>query len=125
MSHFLSHILQCSQSTKKGECTRCSSHFCWQPHQDGQLKSQVIKRHVRRNKQKSHKYTAEPTVCPEEWVNAQAVGCFLFLGEDPALPWFDVSVACEQVPFWYYQALKEERRGTFCKLPSPGRRLSR
>ena len=40
---------------------------------------------------------ADPSVCPEEWVNAQDVGCFLFLGEDPALSWFDASVACEQV----------------------------
>ena len=46
-------------------------------------------------------------------MNAQDVGCFLFLGEDPALSWFDASVACEQVPTWYYQALKVERREHF------------
>ena len=120
MSHFLSHILQCSQSTKKGECTSCSSHFCWQPHQDGQLKSQVIKRHVRRNKQKSHKYTAEPTVCPEEWVNAQDVGCFLFLGEDPTLSWFDASVACEQVP---QQSTQSREKGNILQTPKSRREV--
>ena len=77
------------------------------------LKETCTLYNVRGNKQKSHKYTAEPTVCPEEWVNAQDVGCFLFIGEDPALSWFDASVACEQVP-----SPQSRKKGNILQTPN-------
>jgi len=40
--------------------------------------------------------TTEET-CPEGWVNAHDDGCFIFLGEDTRLSWFEASLACEQV----------------------------
>ena len=111
----ISYLISCNavSQQEKGECTRCSSRFCWQPHQDGQWKSKVLKRHVSRNKQKPHKNTTDPSVCPEEWVNAQDVGCFLFLGEDPALSWFDASVACEQVP-----SPQSRKKGNILQTPN-------